>query len=86
MAQISDAIRKTPELKGKWKSTIQPVQQIVAERFQRLTLKDIPFKKPEPVQDAEIDQIQRHLQKLFPDLDLSKLQKLHTPKSSLYQS
>ncbi|KAH3830659.1 hypothetical protein DPMN_103905 [Dreissena polymorpha] len=50
MAQIRDAIRKTPELKRTWESTIQPVQQIVKERFQRLTLKDTPFRTPEPVQ------------------------------------
>ena len=38
----------------------------------------------DPVTDGEIDIFQRHLRELFPDLDLSKLQKTHTSKNPQY--
>ncbi|WAR11059.1 PGBD4-like protein [Mya arenaria] len=77
---------KTPELRESWESCIKPVQQTVAERFQRLKLKNIPFRTIDPVESTEIDLLQRHLRELFPDLDLTKLQKAHTKKVDSYQT
>ena len=39
------------------------------------------FQSINPISEEEIDVLIRHLRELFPDLNLSKLQKLHTSKS-----
>lgn len=38
----------------------------------------------DPLSDQEVDIMKRHLRELFPDLDLSKLQKMHTKKVESY--
>ena len=40
----------------------------------------------DPVTHEEIDLIKRHLRELFSEMDLSKLQKLHTAKVASYQT
>ena len=78
-------LRKRPEIKNKYHESIQPVQNIITERFERLALKDDPIKCVKPVSDLEIDLLQRHLRELFPDLNLTKLQKIYTQKCHDYK-
>ncbi|XP_052807717.1 uncharacterized protein LOC128236679 isoform X1 [Mya arenaria] len=86
MAQIRERTEKHPELKPVWEASIGPVQKKVEERFQRLKLKDVPFRPFDPVSDENISLLQRHLRALFPEMDLTKLQKIHTKKIMSYQS
>lgn len=53
--------------------------------FARLQLKGKPFQIQGPVTDDEVDLLKRHLRELFPDLDLTKLQKAHTKSGASYQ-
>lgn len=85
MAAIRSAIDKKPELKEPWQMSVQPVQQLIEKRFERLKLKDNPIVTVPPVTDEEIDLLQRHIRELFPGMDLHKLQKEHTKKIDSYQ-
>ena len=86
MAQTRTLASSKPELnlRQKWKEAIEPVRATVSKRFERLTLKDDVFRTLEPITDEEIDNYKRHLRSLFPNLDLDKLQKLHTSKNKTY--
>ena len=84
MADLRAKAVTNTDLKEKWKESLEPVQSCVRNRFLRLKLKDVPFQVMDPVTDGEIDIFQRHLRELFPDLDLSKLQKAHTSKNPQY--
>ncbi|XP_053389758.1 uncharacterized protein LOC128552728 [Mercenaria mercenaria] len=86
MAQIREHVGKHPDLKPVWEASIGPVQKKVEERFQRLKLKDIPFRTFDPVSDENISILQRHLRELFPEMDLTKLQKTHTKTIRSYQA
>jgi hypothetical protein len=77
-------LRKHPEKRGKWTESIEPVQEVVRNRFQKLSLKDEPITGVDPASDEKIEVIQRHAGDLFPTLDLSKLQKIHTNKCKEY--
>ena len=85
MSAIRTAIAAKPELKEPWVSSVQPVQQLIVKRFERLKLKDVPFETIPPVTDDEIGVLQRHLRELFPGMDLQKLQKNNTKKIESYQ-
>jgi len=85
MSQRRELIGKKPELRGKWVDVIEPVQAVVQTRFSRLSLKGKQFQIENPATDEDIDLIKRHLRELFPDLDLSKLQKAHTKSVLSYQ-
>lgn len=85
MAAIRSAIDKKPELKEPWQMSVQPVQQLIEKRFERLKLKDNPIVTVPPVTDEEIDFLQRHIRELFSGMDLHKLQKEHTKKIDPYQ-
>ena len=86
MQAVRDAAVKQPELKDAWVESIEPVQATLRNRFQRLKLKDTPFQTFDPVVAGDMDILQRHLRELFPQLDLSKLQKVHTAKCKDYQT
>ena len=85
MSQIRDIVTKKPELKDQWVRSLEPVQATIANRFRRLSLKSEPFNLSDPVPDSEIDLLKRHLRELFPDMDLTKLQKQHTGRVVSYQ-
>ncbi|VDI69131.1 Hypothetical predicted protein [Mytilus galloprovincialis] len=78
MAAVRSLAEKTPEVKTAWIESIEPVASLLRNRFLRLKLKDDPVKAMDPVRDDEIDIMKRHLRALFPDLNLTKLQKVHT--------
>ncbi|XP_052798704.1 uncharacterized protein LOC128230468 isoform X1 [Mya arenaria] len=85
MSQVREVIGKRPDLKEAWVSNIEPCQAVVQNRFARLTLKGEKFQIENPVTEDEIDVIKRHLRELFPDLDITKLQKAHTRSAASYQ-
>lgn len=68
-------LRKHPELREKWTESIEPVQSVIRNRFQKLSLKDEPMTGVDPATDEEIEVLKRHARELFPNLDLTKLQK-----------
>ena len=75
-------IRSKVDLKPDCLDLLEPVQSIIRNRFSRLKLKDEPIQTVDPSTDVEIDVIKRHLRELFPDLDLTKLQKTTTRKNA----
>lgn len=77
-------LRKHPELREKWTESIEPVQSVIRNRFQKLSLKDEPMTGVHPATDEEIEVLKRHARELFPNLDLTKLQKIHTKKCKEY--
>lgn len=81
MASIRALAEKNPEIREKWRESIEPVQSTIRNRFLRLKLKDKAMQAIDPVSDDDIDILQRHLRKHFPELNLQKLQKVHTKKS-----
>lgn len=50
-----------------------------------MKLKDEPVQVLDPLSDQDIEVMKRHLRELFPDMDLTKLQKTHTRKIKSYQ-
>ena len=76
---------KSPEIETNWKDSIRPVKEVIAQRFQRLKLKDDPITVINTVTSEEEDMLKRHLKALFPSMDLEKLQKAHTDKNAEYQ-
>lgn len=84
VASVRELLKKHTELQPKWIGSIEPVQSLIESRFMRLTLKDEPIRCLEPVSEADIDLLKRHLRELFPALDLDKLQKAHTSKCVEY--
>jgi len=85
MAAVRSFAEKTPEVKTAWIESVEQVASLLRNRFLRLKLKDDPVKTLDPVSDQEIDILKRHLHELFPDLNLTKLQKVHTSKVESYQ-
>ena len=86
MANIRTAATKQPDLREAWVESVEPVLSLIRNRFTRLKLKDEPFDCLDPATELEIDNLKRHLRELFPDLDLNKLQKVHTAKSQTYNT
>ncbi|XP_052286545.1 uncharacterized protein LOC127882125 isoform X2 [Dreissena polymorpha] len=84
MAQLREVAAKKPEVKVKWRESIEPVQSTIRNRFLRLKLKDHPFQALDPMTETDIDVVKRHLRELFPTLDTDKLQKVHTSKVPEY--
>ena len=84
MAAVRELGQKDPDVKEQWETTIEPVRRIVENRFRRLTLKDEPFQVLDPLPDAEVDYLSRHLSFLFPGLDKDKLVKSSTMRVKAY--
>ncbi|CAC5400127.1 unnamed protein product [Mytilus coruscus] len=84
MASLRTLCEKKQDIKQKWIELIEPVQSTVRNRFLRLSLKEKPMQAIDPIAIDEIDIIQRHLREHFPDLNLQKLQKVHTKKCQSY--
>ena len=82
--QIREKAREHPFLVEKWKSSVAPVQELLSERFRRLSLKDEPITTIDQVLDSEIESLQSHLTSLFPTLDLEKLKKAECRKCKEY--
>ena len=76
MQDIRKRAEAKPELKETWKLSVKEPHDLIKSRFQRLALKD----------KEEIEIFQRHARELFPTLDLSKLQKIHTNKCEPYNT
>ncbi|XP_052813249.1 uncharacterized protein LOC128240590 [Mya arenaria] len=86
MADIREKSAKNPGLKQSWEAAVEELTTTLGCRFSRLKLKDKPFNVLNPVTEEEIDILQRHLRQLFPDLDLSKVNKATTSKSEAYKA
>ena len=77
MAAVRSLAEKTPEVKTAWIESVEQDASLFRNRFLRLKLKYDPVKALDPVSDQE--------RELFPDLNLTKLQKVHTSKVESYQ-
>lgn len=86
MQNIRKLGESKPEVKDEWASSDEPFQQIVESRFHRLSLKGEQVDVRPRVGEEEIDLLSRHANNLFPDLCLTKLQKIHTRKKMSYAS
>ena len=86
IADLRAMATKEPELQAKWTESVEPVHALVRNWFMRLKLKDEPISALDPAREEEINTIKCHLRGLFPELDLSKLQKVHTQKVQAYNS
>lgn len=61
MTQIQEKTDKNPDLKPIWEASITPVKKLVEGRFQRLKLKEVPFRTLDPATDDNINLLQCHL-------------------------
>lgn len=86
MEDVRKAEIENPGLRDAWSASIQEVQQVIRSRFERLSLKDTRVVTQDPVSDADILSVKVHLEKLFPDLDLNRLQKAVVAKNSIFQN
>ena len=85
MAAIRTLAGTNEEIKTSWIESVEPPAALLRNRFLRLKLKDDPEKVMDSVNDQEIDTLKRHLRELFPELNLEKLQQVHTSKVETYQ-
>jgi hypothetical protein len=74
MTEMRKLSEKQPDVKQKWKESVEGTQRLVRNRFARLFLKEKPVITMDPATDEDIDLLKRHLRELFPDLKLDKLQ------------
>ena len=84
MSKIRKQAEKTPELKKVWADSVAPLKSIIESCFSHLKLKGQPINVDDPVSEEDINILMRHLLEMFPDLDVTKLQKAHTRKSVSY--
>jgi hypothetical protein len=61
-----------------------PPKSIIESRFSRLKLKDEPIQVDDPVSEDDVNKLMSQISEMFPDLDVTKLQKAHTRKSVSY--
>lgn len=69
-----------------WSESIEEVKRTIMNRFTRLKLKEDPVQVLDPVTDEAIDILKRHAREMFPEMDMTKLQKVHMQKVRSYQS
>ena len=85
MKAIRDTATKFKlNLEDQWTKSIQPVQDLISDRFSRLKLKDEGFECVPTVTEEEMNYFQRHIADLFPGMDSKQLQKKHTNSISTY--
>jgi hypothetical protein len=84
MKEIREYGQTKPEIKEKWKESVEPVQSKVMSRFMHLKLKDEALQAINPVSDESIDTMKGQLRDMFPGLDTDKLQKAHTKNVEKY--
>jgi hypothetical protein len=80
MAEIRTFHEENPNLgvREGWTESLEEVKRTIQNRFIRLKLKDEPVQVLDPLSDQDIAVLKQHLRELFPDMDLTKLQKTHT--------
>ena len=82
MQSIRDLAKKSnTNIAELWQRSIQPVQDLISERFSRVKLRDDPIHLTNTVTEDKIIQFQRHIHEMFPD---NQLQKVHTNKIESY--
>ncbi|XP_041378644.1 uncharacterized protein LOC121390784 [Gigantopelta aegis] len=86
VADIRTMATKNPHIKPAWLELVQPLQSLIQNRFLRLKLKEEPIGVLNPVTDEELEEFKHGLSELFPDLQLDKLQKVHTSKVESYNN
>lgn len=64
-------------MREKWTESIEPVQSVIRNRFQKLSLKDEPMTGVDPATDEEIEVLKRHARS-------DKAAKNHTKKCKEY--
>ena len=84
MASIRNLNDKS--VRESWLNSLKLVKSEIERRFERLVIKDEPVNCVSPVMDAEIQTFQLYLKELFPNLDITKLQRDHTKKVMEYNA
>ncbi|XP_052781350.1 uncharacterized protein LOC128217930 [Mya arenaria] len=83
-----DSIRKVavdkPEIKEQWEVAIEPLREVIENRFKRLSLKDEPIEAMYPTSEEEMDILKQHLHYLFPQMNTDRLVKAETNKVEKY--
>ncbi|WAR05887.1 hypothetical protein MAR_021256 [Mya arenaria] len=72
-----DSIRKVavdkPEIKEQWEVAIEPLREVIKNRFKRLSLKDEPIEAMYPTSEEEMDILKQHLNYVFPQMNTDRL-------------
>lgn len=87
MAEVRAFHEENPNfgIRQGWTESLEEVKRTIQNRFVRPKLKDEPVQVLDPLSDQDIEVLERHLRELFPDMDLTNLQKKHTKKIKSYQ-
>lgn len=75
MKEIRQMSVKEPHLKEAYKTSIEPVQALIQNRFRRLKLEDKPKETKDLITEDEIDLFKRHLREMFPEMNLENFRK-----------
>jgi hypothetical protein len=85
MQAIREAAAANQAMSGEWAVSSKNLQDLVASRFRRLSLKDEPIATMDPVSSANIVEIQECLAGLFPGIEFDKLTKNYLYRNAAYR-
>ena len=80
MNEIRKLAEKSPDIRKVWVESVMPPRSNIESRFSRLKLKDKPIQVDNPVSEDDVNKLMSRISEMFPDLDVTKLQKAHTRK------
>ena len=86
MAELREPDGKVSGVKEAWLNRVYEMKRIFSERFSWFSLTEVSFTEVGCVSDEEIDHFQRHVNQLFPDISMDKLQKTHVREIQSYVS
>jgi hypothetical protein len=75
MQAVREAAASNETMSAEWAASVKTLQDLVASRFQRMSLKEEPIVTMEPVSRANIAEIHQCLTGLFPGIQFDKLSK-----------
>ena len=84
MKEIRKMAEKSPDIRKARAESVMPPKSNIESRFSRLKLKDEPIQVDDPVSEDDVNKLMSQISEMFPDLDVTKLQKAHTRKSVSY--
>ena len=84
MNDIRKLAEKSPDIRRVWVESVMPPRSIIESHFSHLKLKDKPIQVDDPVSEDDVNKLMSRISEMFPDLDVTKLQKAHTRKSFSY--
>jgi hypothetical protein len=75
MQAVREAAASNETMSAEWAASVKTLQDLVASRFQRMSLKEEPIVTIEPVSRANVAEIHQCLTGLFPGIQFDKLSK-----------